>query len=226
MKPDTHFLHTVLDKKPEKLYILGQLRQSLAAKYRMGEKNMESASAESKNGSRLRSMLSVAVMTAVICVLAPLSLPVGPVPVSLATLALYFAIYILGWKKALLATALYLLLGLAGAPVFSAYTGGAACFAGATGGYLVGYLPLVLVGGLAVSRWQEKLLPSLLGLVFGTAVLYGVGTLWLARLAHLSFGAALLKGVVPFLFGDACKIAAAAFLGPKIRKALVKARVL
>ena len=186
----------------------------------MGEKNMESASAESKNGSRLRSMLSVAVMTAVICVLAPLSLPVGPVPVSLATLALYFAIYILGWKKALLATALYLLLGLVGAPVFSAYTGGAA------GGYLVGYLPLVLVGGLAVSRWQEKLLPSLLGLVFGTAVLYGVGTLWLARLAHLSFGAALLKGVVPFLFGDACKIAAAAFLGPKIRKALVKARVL
>ena len=180
---------------------------------------MESASAESKNGSRLRSMLSVAVMTAVICVLAPLSLPVGPVPVSLATLALYFAIY-------LLATALYLLLGLVGAPVFSAYTGGAACFAGATGGYLVGYLPLVLVGGLAVSRWQEKLLPSLLGLVLGTAVLYGVGTLWLARLAHLSFGAALLKGVVPFLFGDACKIAAAAFLGPKIRKALVKARVL
>ena len=137
----------------------------------MGEKNMESASAESKNGSQLRSMLSVAVMTAVICVLAPLSLPVGPVPVSLATLALYFAIYILGWKKALLATALYLLLGLVGAPVFSAYTGGAACFAGATGGYLVGYLPLVLVGGLAVSRWQEKLLPSLLGLVLGTAVL-------------------------------------------------------
>ena len=48
--------------------------------------------------SKVYMLTATAAMTAVICVLAPFSIPVGPVPVSLTTLALYFSVYLLGWK--------------------------------------------------------------------------------------------------------------------------------
>ena len=64
-------------------------------------------------------LVAIALMTAVICVLAPLSLPIGPVPISMATLVLFLSIYVLGWKKATISVCLYILLGLVGVPVFS-----------------------------------------------------------------------------------------------------------
>ena len=83
-------------------------------------------------------LVAIALMTAVICVLAPLSLPIGPVPISMATLVLFLSIYVLGWKKATISVCLYILLGLVGVPVFSGFTGGVSKLAGATGGYIVG----------------------------------------------------------------------------------------
>ena len=69
-------------------------------------------------------LVAIALMTAVICVLAPLSLPIGPVPISMATLVLFLSIYVLGWKKATISVCLYILLGLVGVPVFSGFAGG------------------------------------------------------------------------------------------------------
>ena len=66
-------------------------------------------------------LVAIALMTAVICVLAPLSLPIGPVPISMATLVLFLSIYVLGWKKATISVCLYILLGLVGVPVFSGF---------------------------------------------------------------------------------------------------------
>ena len=77
-------------------------------------------------------LVAIALMTAVICVLAPLSLPIGPVPISMATLVLFLSIYVLGWKKATISVCLYILLGLVGVPVFSGFTGGVSKLAGAT----------------------------------------------------------------------------------------------
>ena len=45
-------------------------------------------------------LTQTALMTAIICVLAPLSIPIGPVPISMATFVLFLSIYILGWKLA------------------------------------------------------------------------------------------------------------------------------
>ena len=41
----------------------------------------------------------IALMTAVTCILGPLSVPIGPVPISLTNLAIYFTVILLGWKK-------------------------------------------------------------------------------------------------------------------------------
>ena len=75
-----------------------------------------------------------ALMTAVTCILAPLSIPIGPVPISLTNLAIYISLYLLGWKRGTISYLIYLLIGLVGIPVFSGFTGGPAKLAGPTGG--------------------------------------------------------------------------------------------
>lgn len=83
----------------------------------------------------------IGVMTAVICILGPLSvpLPFSPVPLSLTTFALYLAIYVLGTKMSLICYFLYLLIGFVGVPVFSSFSAGPAKLLGPTGGYLIGF---------------------------------------------------------------------------------------
>lgn len=65
-----------------------------------------------------------ALMAAVTCILAPLSIPIGPVPISFTNLAIYLSLYLLGWKRGTISYLVYLLIGLVGVPVFSGFTGG------------------------------------------------------------------------------------------------------
>jgi biotin transporter BioY len=60
-------------------------------------------------------------MAAVTCILAPLSIPIGPVPISFTNLAIYLSLYLLGWKKGTISYLIYLLIGLVGLPVFSGF---------------------------------------------------------------------------------------------------------
>lgn len=165
----------------------------------------------------------VGLMAAVLCVLAPFSIPVGPIPISLATFGLYLAVMILGGKKATIVCLMYLLIGFVGLPVFSGFTGGPTKLLGPTGGYLLGYLLLTLIAGWFVDKFPGKRGMCLLGLVLGTMVCYAVGTAWLAVQMELKYGGALTVGVVPFLIGDAVKIAIAVWLGPGIRRQVQKA---
>ena len=99
---------------------------------------------------KTRDITIVAVMAALLCVAGPLTVSIGPIPLSLATFVVYMAGAVLGAKRGTLAVAVYLLLGLVGLPVFSGFTGGLQKLIGVTGGYLVGYLPCALITGLAV----------------------------------------------------------------------------
>ncbi len=166
-----------------------------------------------------------ALMCAVTCVLGPLSIPLpfSPVPISLTNLAIYFTVYVIGMKKGTASYLLYLLIGLVGVPVFSAFTAGPGKLFGPTGGYLIGFIFLAVISGFFVDRWPKRRLMQLLGMVLGTALCYLIGTLWLSFESHISFAAALVAGVIPFLPGDAVKILLALWLGPEIRKRLKSA---
>ena len=158
-------------------------------------------------------MAVVALMTAVVCVLAPFSIPLGVIPVSLATLGLYLSVRILGGKKATCVCLLYLLIGFVGLPVFSGFTGGPAKLMGPTGGYLMGYLLLTGIAGFFVDKFPGKRVFCLLGFVLGTVVCYLLGTVWLTVQMEIEFGAALLISVVPFVPGDILKMIVALWLG-------------
>ena len=72
------------------------------------------------NHAKTLQMVRVGMMTAVICVLGPLSIPIGEVPISLSFFAIFLALFVLGMKGGTLSCFLYILLGAVGVPVFSA----------------------------------------------------------------------------------------------------------
>lgn len=97
-------------------------------------------------------MAVTALMAAALCVLGPLSVPIGAIPISLSNFVICLTVWLLGPKFGTLSVAVYLLIGLVGVPVFSGYGAGIAKLAGPTGGYLVGYLLLAFIGGLFIER--------------------------------------------------------------------------
>ena len=190
---------------------------------------------ESKNGTKKLTTYQLtltAVMAAVICVLGPISIaiPVSPVPISLASMAVYLAVTVLGMKLGTLSCLIYLLLGLVGIPVFAGGSAGAAKLFGPTGGYLIGYLFPALIAGAFVGRFAENKWKNIafaaLGMILGTIVLYALGTAWLAYSAGMDFQAALWAGVIPFIPGDLVKMVIAVLLGSAVRGRLLRAGVL
>ena len=167
-----------------------------------------------------KDMTETAVMSALLCVLGPFSIPLGPVPLSLATLGVMLSVYILGTLKGTIACLIYLIMGAIGLPVFSGFSGGFAKIAGPTGGYLIGYIFLALIAGWFIQRFNDKIWMQFLGMCLGTAVLYAIGTVWLARVTGMTFSESLAAGVIPFVAGDLIKIIVSIFLGRAVKKRL------
>ena len=167
----------------------------------------------------VHTMTRIALSTAVICILGPLSLviPVSPVPVSFGILGIFLAVYLNDAYYGVLSCLLYILIGFAGVPVFAGFTAGLGKLAGPTGGYIIGYLPLSLIAGFFVSRYEHNIPMQVLGMVLGTLSCYLIGTAWLSVSAHMSFSAALMAGVIPFVPADAVKIFAAVHIGIPVR---------
>jgi len=155
-------------------------------------------------------------MAAVICAAGPFTVFVGPVPLSLTSLAVSLASGAGGAAAGGTAAAVYILLGLAGAPVFAGFSGGAAVLAGPTGGYIIGYLPLAVLTGLFADK------KPLFGIGLGMAALYALGCGWYMVYAQTALWQSLTVCVLPFLPLDAAKAAISAALIPRIRKALKK----
>ncbi len=171
------------------------------------------------NSVNVRNMVFIALFAAIICIMAPFSLSVGVIPISLGTFAIYLAGGFLGGKKGMAAVGVYILLGAVGLPVFTGFTGGFAKLLGVTGGYIIGYIPLALITGIFAEK-NKAFLP--LGMVLGTLACYAFGTAWFMISTGSELVPALLSCVVPFLIGDAIKIAAASAICIPLRSRLNK----
>lgn len=164
----------------------------------------------------------IGILAAVICVLAPFSLPAGAIPVSLTTLAIYIVSCTVSAKYALPAVMIYILLGAAGLPVFSSFTGGFQQIAGLTGGYIIGYIPCSLIVSVFTDKYESKKFIYPLSMILGTLVCYAFGAARYMQLTDCGLLTALTICVFPFLIGDAIKIAAASCVGITLRKRLKK----
>ena len=160
---------------------------------------------------KTKQLVRIALMAAVLCVLAPWKIPVGPIPITLASFGVYLAAGVLGPLEGTIAVVVDVLLGAGGVPVF--FTGGAGCLLGLTGGYILGYIPCAAVSGLLMGR-NAPLWRRALALVAGTAVLYALGTAMYCIQSGKALAAALAACVLPFLPLDAVKIAVCAVALP------------
>ncbi len=166
-----------------------------------------------------RSLLSNALLaiagSAVIALAAQVSLQIGPVPMTLQTLAVLAVGMALGARLAGVTLLLYLAEGAMGLPVFSGGKSGLATLMGPSGGYLFGYVAAaVLVGWLSERGWDRSVLWTACAMALGNAVLYAPGLVQLQIVTGADWAQVWAWGAGPFLLGDAVKIAIAALAMP------------
>jgi len=148
-------------------------------------------------------------------------LPFTPVPLSLQTFSVLLTVAVLGSTRGVLSMGLYAVAGMAGMPWFAQHQSG---WGFPSFGYVVGFVLAALVVGKLAERGADRTPLRAVGLlVLGNLVIYAVGVPGLMLFAQMSLPKALALGVVPFLIGDALKIAAAAAVLPATWK-MVNAR--
>lgn len=172
---------------------------------------------------RARDVAYIAVFTALIAVGAWISIPTpARIDFTLQTLGVFLALGVLGGRRGTLAVTAYLLLGAAGAPVFSGFSGGLGALMTPSGGYLLGFFFTALFMW-AVERAADKPWKLGVSMALGAVIYYAFGTAWFMAVypmggERVGLWTALGWCVIPYLPFDAVKIALALGLAGRLRR--------
>ncbi len=181
----------------------------------------------------MRTMTRMALMAAVTAVAAQITIPLFPVPFTLQVFAVVLTGLLLGPRHGALATAIYLLVGAVGVPVFAGFKGGLGIIFDPTGGYLISYPLAAAIAGLAAQTVAHAAASALrrralaLSVIAGTAALtaiYALGMTWLMLVAQLPVLVALAQGVLPFVIFDLIKVVLAALVAVAAAPAIAASR--
>ena len=170
----------------------------------------------SKSSSKkltVQEMTTMALLAALLCVSSYISirLPISTVPITAQTLVVNMIALLLLPKKAGITVLIWILLGAVGLPVFSNGTGGFGILAGATGGYIFGYLAAAILISLIRGK-KNKWIRNLIAVLIGIPVIYAVGLPWMKAVTGITWQAALVSGMAIFLPGDIVKCVLALLL--------------
>lgn len=148
-----------------------------------------------------------------LCAQITIPLPFTPVPLTGSTFGVLFSAALLGPRRGLLSVGIYLAMGAVGFPFFAGASSGWHVFLGATGGYLMGFLPAAYLTGILSERgWDRDPLTAFLQMMLGSFVILALGLVVLALYVPKSH--LLAEGLYPFLVGDILKSCLAAGLLP------------
>ena len=157
---------------------------------------------------KVKSLCYSALCAALLCILAPVSVPTSSLPLTLSLFAVLLVSAILPTRLALSSVLCYVVLGAVGLPVFAGFIGGFQVLAGPTGGFIIGYIPVAFI----VSLFRKKPIKRLVSMVLSTILCYIFGALWLFISTSSPFiptlGAIMLICALP----DAVKIISASLL--------------
>ena len=142
--------------------------------------------------------------------------PGNPVPFTGQTFGVLLSAGALGFRRGLAASALYVIIGAVGLPVFAGGRHGLDIVLGASGGYLIGFVVAsAIVGRLAELGWDRTIFGAIGAMLFGSLAIYAIGVPWLAYVAYGGdLNAAYQNGMQTFLLWDALKLALAAAAFP------------
>jgi biotin transport system substrate-specific component len=176
--------------------------------------------------NRLKMLIVTALFAAIIGIMAQITIPLPLVPITGQTLAIGLAATILGKKYGTLSVIVYIMLGIAGLPVFSGMSSGLGVVFGPTGGYIIGFLPAAFLIGWILERFGFTVTTAITANIIGMIITLTFGAIWLKFVAEISWMAALSGGVVPFIIVGIIKAALAATVGILVRNRLTSAKLL
>lgn len=175
---------------------------------------------KSKARIQTRKLVFTALLAAIVAALSQVAFPLpSGVPVTLQTFAIALCGYFGGIWGAL-AVCVYLLLGLVGVPVFANFKGGISAIIGPTGGFLVGFLPMVLLCCINFKKLKpvaNTVLRIVLGIV-GLAILHLFGAWWFSYQSGNGFTKSLLLVSVPYLVKDVASVVGGYFFSVLLKK--------
>ena len=179
------------------------------------------ADALAPHRTRLQDAGLVLAGVGVVALLAQVTIPLPLVPITGQTLGVILVGASLGSRRGAAALLTYLLVGLAGAPVFAEFMGGPASVLSPSFGFILGFVPAAFVAGWFAERaWDRKPVLAMAGFVAASVVPFLLGVPYLAMIlnavmgAQLGLGGILAAGVWPFVAGGLVKAAIAAVLIP------------
>jgi biotin transport system substrate-specific component len=181
-----------------------------------------------KGAARLAAQLFLAIGgTLLLTVSAKTKVFLGPVDISLQTLAVLLIASAFGMRLAVATLLLYMAQGAMGLPVFQSSPEkgvGIAYMLGTTGGYLAGFVAMAAIAGWAADRGLDRNPFTLFGAFMAAeVVMMAMGFAWLALL--IGADKAWQFGVVPFIVGDLVKVALAASLVPAVWSIVARFRL-
>jgi biotin transport system substrate-specific component len=151
----------------------------------------------------------------VLALASQVSIPIGSVPLTLQTLALFILAGLSGMRLVFQMVLVWLLFAVMGLGVLAGGDAGPDAVMGPTAGFLLGMLLAApLTGRTAERTWQW---PPLAGaFLLGHLLILALGWAWLATLAGV--GRAFMEGVAPFIPGAIVKSVVAALVVHLIRR--------
>ena len=155
--------------------------------------------------------------SAFLAIAAKIQVPFWPVPMTMATFAVFMIGAAYGSRLAAATVLAYIAEGVLGLPVFSGPVGGPGYMVGPTAGYIWGYVVAAYIVGLAADRgFGRSIVPLASAMIVADIVLFAMGIAWLGA-SITGFNLPLLeKGLFPFVLGDLLKIALAAVAIPVV----------
>lgn len=172
-----------------------------------------------------KEIVCAGMFTAVLVILSQISIPMpSGVPVTLQTFAVVLTGVVLSWKLGAASTVIYILLGALGVPVFSEFSGGLRVLVGYTGGFIWGFIVLVIFSGIGILM-KNKVFGVMLG-ILGLAVCHLLGVLQFMAVAKMSFAESFFLASAPYIVKDVISVILAFIVGSQIRTRLLKAGLL
>ena len=153
---------------------------------------------------KTRDITLCAFFAALSAILSQTSIPLGPVPITFTHFSIFTAVGILGTKSGTLSQFIFVLLGMAGIPVFSNFSGGIGVLATPIGGFIVSYIFCALVAGIIIDRFGRSVTVLLSAMLAGWTATYLLGIPWFMHITGMSLNQSLLF-MAQFLPGDALK---------------------
>jgi biotin transport system substrate-specific component len=177
-----------------------------------------------------RQLAFAALFAALTGVFSYVTIPIGPVPITLQTLAVMLAGCLLGARLGFFSQLIFVLLVGIGILVLPGGRTGLGVLLGPTGGYIVSWPFAAWVIGWVAERAQRRERPMLLlflgNLVGGILLVYAVGVAWLAHAQHWAVNKALAVGALPFIPGDLIKAVIAGFISAGVARVYPIDRIL